>query len=120
MEAAAETAQAGKANIEANIRHAAISPSQEVHGPFHPTSLQVPMRRLAECGPEGTDEMRFRAESYLRQLSDIEGLRVCHVHSIPGAQHPAVGFLGRRTHRGIVVAGISRVELSEAAAVIGL
>ena len=49
-EGAAERPQAGEADVEADVGHAAIGPAEQVHGALHPAPLQVPVRGLTEGG----------------------------------------------------------------------
>src|SRR3954465_8084649 len=44
----AERAQAREPDVEADLRDAAIRLAQQEHRPFHPSPLQVAVRRLAE------------------------------------------------------------------------
>src|SRR5467141_4097250 len=58
--APAEGAQAVEANVEADVRHAAVGHPQEEHRPLDPAALKVAVRRLGEGRAKGSDEMRLR------------------------------------------------------------
>src|ERR671937_2081881 len=58
-EGPAERPQAGEADVEADLAHAAVGLAQEEHRPLHAPALQVAMRGLAEGRPEGPDEVRL-------------------------------------------------------------
>src|SRR5712692_6518365 len=58
--APAEGAEAGEADVEADVRHTPVGRPQQEHGAFDPPALQVPMRRLAKRCSEGADEVRLR------------------------------------------------------------
>src|SRR5918993_2928034 len=51
-EGPAERAEAGEADGEADVGHAAVGVTEQGHGPFHPPTLQVAVGRLAEGRPE--------------------------------------------------------------------
>ena len=94
----AEGAQAGEADVEADVGDAPIGLAQQEHRPLYPPPLQVAVRRLAERGPEYADEVRLRDEGDLREPWDVERLRVVAVHRVAGAQHAAVRLFDGATH----------------------
>src|SRR6267143_6257968 len=110
LKAAAEGAQAVEAEIEADVRHAAIGRPQQEHRPLDPSALQVAVRSLAEGRAKGSDEMRLRDVRDLREGRDVEWLGVGTIHGITGAQHPSIRLL-----RGAAHAGIPRMAASAAA-----
>src|SRR5918995_3649137 len=58
-EGPAERAQAREAHVEADLGHAAVGLPEQEHRPLDPAALQVTMRRLAEGGAKGPDEVRL-------------------------------------------------------------
>src|SRR5580765_4229294 len=59
-ECPAERPEARKANVEADLGHTAVGLPEQEHRTLDPAALQVAMRRLAERGAKGPDEMRLR------------------------------------------------------------
>src|SRR4051812_28453377 len=57
-EGPAERSEAREADVHADVRHRAVALPQQQHRALYPAALQVAVRRLAERGPEGADEMR--------------------------------------------------------------
>ena len=53
------------------------------------------MRRLAEWGAEGPDEMRFRDAGDAGESANVQRPGISALHSIKCAQHPAVCRLYR-------------------------
>ena len=103
MKGAAEGPEAGEADIEADVSHAAVGPSQEVHPPLDAAPLKVAVRRLPECGAKGSDEVRLRGGCDSRELGDVKGFGIGDVHRIPGTEHPPVGFLACTGHRVMIM-----------------
>src|SRR5918912_1243655 len=60
LERAAERAEAREADVEADVADAAVGLAQEEHRALDAPPLEVAMRRLAEGGAEGPDEVRLR------------------------------------------------------------
>src|SRR5438445_9330676 len=110
LKAAAEGAQAVEADVEADVRHAAVGRAQQEHRPLDPAALKVAVRSLAEGRAKGSDEMRLRGVRDLRQSRDVEWLGVGTIHGITGAQHPSIRLL-----RGAAHAGSPRMAASAAA-----
>ena len=90
----AERAEAAETDIEANLRHRTIGFAQQLHRPLHPSALKVPMRGLAERGPELAAEVSRRDVSDACERRYIERLGERPVHRVSGPQHPAVAILG--------------------------
>src|SRR2546423_3351624 len=110
LKAAAEGAQAVEANVEADVRHAAVGRPQQEHRPLDPAALKVAVWSLAEGRAKGSDEVRLRDVGDLSEGGHVEGLGVGTVHGITGAQHPSIRLL-----RGAAHAGIPRMAASAAA-----
>jgi hypothetical protein len=107
-EGSAECPQAGEADIEADVRHAAVGPAEQVHGPLDTAPLQITMRGLAEGRPEGADEVRLRHDRDGRQSGHVHHLRIGAIHGVTGAQQPPVGLLGGAGHGSRRSAGAPR------------
>src|SRR3954447_16800014 len=97
-ERAAEGAEAREADVEADLGHAALGLPQEEHRPLDAPALKVTVRRLAERGAEGADEVRLRHVGDTRERRDVERLRVAAVHRVSCAEQAAVGLLDFATH----------------------
>src|SRR5690349_7318492 len=97
----AERPEAGEADVEADVGHAAVGLHEQEHRPLDAPALQVAMRRLAEGGPEGADEVRLGDVGDPREGGDVEGPGVAAVHRVAGAQQSAVGVLDGPAH-GVV------------------
>src|SRR5688572_7016051 len=54
-----ERSQAREADVEADLGDAAIGLAQEEHRALDPAPLQIAVRRLAEGGAKGADEVRL-------------------------------------------------------------
>jgi hypothetical protein len=104
MERPAEGAQAGEADIEANIRHTAIGRPQEEHRPLDAASLQVTVRRFAECRAEGATEVRLGNFRNPREVQDVEWLSEGAVHRVSSAEHPAIALF-YSAQRGHILSG---------------
>src|ERR1700716_1850368 len=104
---AAEGAEAGEADVEADVRHAARSLDQQEHCPLDTAALKVAVRRLTKRGAKGPDEMRLRDAGDLGEAVDVERVRVRPVNRIAGTEHaaialfhgPAHGFIRPRSER---------------------
>ena len=72
---AAERAEAVEADVEADLGHRPIGLAQQLHRPLDAATLQVPVRRLAECRPELTAEMCRRDVGHPRERRNVERLR---------------------------------------------
>src|SRR3954451_14050871 len=59
-EGPAERAEAAEADVEADVGDAAIGLDEQEHRPLDAPALEVAVRRLAEGGAEGADEVRLR------------------------------------------------------------
>src|ERR687898_1406347 len=99
-ERAAEGAQAGEADVEADLSDAAVALPEQEHRALDPAPLQVAVRRLSEGGAEDPYEMRLRDVGDLRQRRDVERPRIVAVHRVARPQHAAVRLLDRAAHRG--------------------
>src|SRR6476620_2280938 len=56
----AERPQAGEADVEADVGHAAVGLAEQEHRALDPPPLQIAVRCLSEHTPEAADEMRRR------------------------------------------------------------
>jgi hypothetical protein len=101
-EGSAERPETGKADIEADVSHAAIAAAEQEHRSFDATALKIAMRRLAEGRPKGADEMCLRRMGDAGQLADIERLGIGQVHDVAGAEHPPVGFFDGTAHSDMI------------------
>src|SRR4029077_16361818 len=99
-ERAAERAEAGEADVEADVGDAAVALAQEEHRAFDPAALEVAMRGLAERRAEGPDEVRLGDVGDPGQRGDVERLGIAAVHRVARAEHPAVPLLGGAAHGG--------------------
>ena len=97
-ERAAEGAQAGEADVEADVGDAAVRLAQQEHGAFYPSPLEVPVRRLAEDRSEGADEVRLRDMGDRGDRLDVERLGVGAVHRVAGAEQAPVQVLDIPAH----------------------
>src|SRR5512133_3601580 len=98
-EGPAERPEAREADVEADVGDAAIGLHEQEHRALDPPTLQVAVRRLAESGPEGADEVRLGHVGDARESADVERPRIAAVHGVAGAQQPAVGVFGGPAHR---------------------
>ena len=101
MERPAESAEARKPDIEANIGHAPVGFSQQEHRALDPTPLEVAVRGLAKRGAKGADEMCFRDASKPGQIGNVKRLRIRTIHRVAGPKHPPIDFLNTSAHRVI-------------------
>ena len=101
-ERAAESAEASKPNIEADIRDTSWGLSEQEHRALHPPALKVPMRRLPEGGFEGPDEVRFRDVRHLGEIGDVKWPRIGAIDGITSPQHAAIQLLDGTGHDPIV------------------
>src|SRR2546423_9232882 len=97
-ERAAEGPEAGEADVEADLGHAAVALAQQEHRALHAPALQVPVWRLAERRAEGADEVRLGDVGDARQRRDVERLGVRAVHHVARAKEAAIGFLDGAAH----------------------
>jgi hypothetical protein len=97
-ESPAESAQAAKPNVQADIRDASSRLSQQEHRALHPPALKVAMWCLTEGPPKGPDEVRLGDVRNLGEVWDVERLRVGTVDRVAGAQHPAIQLLHGAGH----------------------
>src|SRR3954469_11249526 len=88
----AERPQAGEADVEADVGHAAVGLDEQEHRPLDAPALEVAVRRLAERRPERPDEVRLGDVGDPRERGYVERLRVAAVHRVAGAQQTAVGL----------------------------
>src|SRR3954451_7661768 len=95
---AAECAEAGEADVEADLGDAAVRLAQEEHRALDAPALQIAVRRLAERDAKRADEVRFRHMGDAGEPAHVERLGVRPVHRVAGAQHPAVGVLHGPAH----------------------
>src|SRR2546423_1845497 len=82
----AEGAQAHEADVEAYIGDGTFCLAQQEHRPLDTPALEVSVRRLAEGGSEGPDEVRLRHVRHRRQRGNVKRLGVGAVDRIAGAQ----------------------------------
>jgi hypothetical protein len=59
------------------------------------------MRRFAERGPEGTDEMRLGHVGEAGEVRDVKGTCERPVDRVAGPQHAAVAFLDGSAHEAM-------------------
>src|ERR1700674_1063207 len=97
-EGPAESAEAAKADVEADVSDAARCLPQQEHRPLHPPALQVAMRRLAESRAKGPYEMSLGNRRDLRQVGDVERLRVGAIHRVACSPHAAIELLSGPGH----------------------
>src|ERR1700676_5324061 len=64
----AESTEAPKPNIKADVGDTSRGLPEQEHRPLHPPALQVTMRRLAKGRPKGPDEMSLGYRSDLREV----------------------------------------------------
>src|SRR3954451_8889214 len=95
----AERAEAGEADLEADLGDAVVGRAQQEHRALDAAALQVAVWRLAEGGAEGADEVRLADVGDLGERRDVERARVRAVHRVAGAQQAAVLVLGGAAHR---------------------
>src|SRR3712207_2059421 len=69
---AAERAEAGEADVEADLGDAAVGLAQKEHRALHPAPLEVPVRGLAEGRTKDADEVRLGDVRDLRQRRDVK------------------------------------------------
>jgi hypothetical protein len=84
-ERAGERAEAGEADVQADVGHAAVGLAQKEHGAFEPAALQVAVRRLAEGGAERANEVGLGGARDSGQGRHVEGLGVGAVDRVAGA-----------------------------------
>src|SRR5262245_8871244 len=96
---AAERAEAGEADVQADVAHAALGLAQHEHRTLHPPALEITMGCLTEGGAKGPDEVRLGDVGDPRERLDVERLREVAVHCIARSQHAAVGLLNGSAHR---------------------
>jgi hypothetical protein len=98
VERPAEGAQAGEADIEADVGHAAVGGTQEEHRPFDTAALQVAMRRFAERRMKRATEVRLGHLRNPREARDVEWLPKVAVHRVPSAEHPTIALFHDSSH----------------------
>src|SRR6202163_1911703 len=89
-ERAAESAEASKPDVEADVRDTSWGLPEQEHRALHAPALQIAMRRLAEGRPEGPDEMSLGNGRHLREAGDVKRLRIGSVDRVPSPQHAAI------------------------------
>src|SRR4051794_9610692 len=97
-EHARERAQADEADVEADLRDAAVGLPEQEHRALDAAALEVAVRRLAERLAEGADEVRLGHQRDPGDRRDVERLRVGAVHRVARAEQAAVLLLGRSAH----------------------
>src|SRR5207253_11502258 len=97
-ERSTERAQAGEADIEADVGHAAGRLAQQEHRALDTAALQVAVRGLPERRVERADEVRLGYDRDPRQRGNVERLGVGAVHRVAGAKHPPIAVLHRLAH----------------------
>src|SRR3984893_19150819 len=97
-EGAAERAQTGEADVETDLRYAAIGLAQQEHRPLHASALQVAMGCLAEGGAEGANEVRLRDQRDPREGRNIERLSVRAIHGVARTKQASIGLFNLATH----------------------
>jgi hypothetical protein len=98
-EGPAERAQAGEANVEANVGDASVGLAQQEHRSLDPAPLQIVMRRFAKDGAETTAEMSRRNVRDGGHGRHIERFGVGPIHGVAGPQQSPVEILRIATHR---------------------
>ena len=99
MERPAESTEACKADVEADVGDASIGFAQQEHRAFNAPPLKVAVRRLAKSGAKCSDEMCFRDEGEPGERGNVEWIGVRAVHRVACAEHTAVGLHDGSTHR---------------------
>src|SRR3954454_16233974 len=79
-ERAAERPEAAEAYVETDVGDAAVGLDEQEHRPLDAAALQIAVRRLAEGGTEGADEVRLGDVRDPREGGNVERLRVAAVH----------------------------------------
>src|ERR1041385_3224986 len=79
-ERAAERPEAGEADVETDVGHAAPRLPQQKHGALHSSALQVAMRCLAKRRTEGADEVRLGHQGHSGERRNIEWLSIRPIH----------------------------------------
>src|SRR6266511_3848085 len=97
-EGPAECPETCEAHVETDLGHAAVGLPEQEHRSLDSAALQVAMRRLAERGAKGPDEVRLRDVGDPCQGRDVKRLRVVAVHRVARAQHAAVGLFDGSAH----------------------
>src|SRR2546428_12666835 len=97
-ERSTERAQAGEADVEADVGHAPGRLAQQEHRALDTAALQVAVRGLAERRVERADEVRLGYDRDPRQRGKVERLGVGAVHRVAGAKHPPIAVLHRLAH----------------------
>jgi hypothetical protein len=89
-ERSAESAEASKPNIEADICDTSWGLPEQEHRALHPAALKVPMRRLAKRSPKGPDEVRLRHVRDLGKVGDVERPGIGAIDCVAGSKHPPI------------------------------
>src|SRR3954462_4990247 len=82
-EGAAERPEAGEADVEADVGHAAVGLHEQEHRALDPPALQVAMRGLAEGGPEGADKGRRGHRGAGPRRGVVGGARIAAALRVP-------------------------------------
>ena len=102
-----EGPEAAEADVEADVGDASVGLAQQEHGALDPTPLEVAVRRLAEDGAEGADEMRLGDVGDRGDRRHVEMLGVGPVHGVAGPQHAPVQILDVPTHPPTLAPSVS-------------
>src|ERR1700674_2659175 len=89
-ESPAESAEAAKPNVEADVSDTSRGLPEQEHRALHPPALKVTVRSLAERRLEGPDEVGLGYVSDARKTYEIQRLRVSAIHRIAGSKHAAI------------------------------
>ena len=90
MERPAESAEAGKPDVQADVGHTSVGFAQQEHRTLDPAALKVAVRRFAEGGAEGSNEMCFGDAGKPGQSGNVKRFRIRAIHRIAGPKHPPI------------------------------
>src|SRR5262249_61314502 len=93
VERPAERSQAGEADVETNLGDGTAGFAEQKHGALDPATLEVTVRRFAERGTEGADEVGLRDACDTGEAGNVQRLSVGAIHCVARAELPAVELL---------------------------
>jgi hypothetical protein len=97
-EGPAERSEAREADVEADVRDAALGLAEEEHRPLNAPALQVAVGRLAEDRAEAPAEVSLGDVGDGCDGSDVERLRVGAIHGVAGPEQASIEVLGFAGH----------------------
>jgi hypothetical protein len=97
-ERATEGAQAGEADVEADVGDAPFGLPQQEHRALYPPPLQVAVGRLPEDRTEAADEMGLRDVRHRGDRPDVQWFGIRAIHRVAGAQQAPVEILDFPAH----------------------